>query len=219
MISKLRGYINELHSDTLDLDVNDVIYEINCSKRLLEKLLHHDQDTKILFYIQMVVREDAQILYGFSTLHEKKCFQILTSVQGVGNRVGLALMSIADPERLATVINAQDKSFITQAEGVGPKLASRIVNELKDKITGIFHDLPNLSAVSTFETTSTTQQTQTQSSQILHDGVSALVNLGFRVNDAEKAARSVLNDHPNVTVNDLIRQSLGILSNRQTGTR
>lgn len=206
MITKLRGTIDEVHEAALDLDVNGVIYHVLCSKRTLQEL--ETQTGSLKLYTELVVREDSMTLYGFSCAYERDCFRTLTSVQGVGNKVGLAILSIAAPGKIFDAISAQDKAFISQAEGVGPKLAARLINELKDKVR------PRLNLHKENEPLSKATHTResTPEIQLLQDSISALTNLGFKPIDADKAVRSILETTPDLKVNEVIRMALSKLS-------
>ena len=128
MIARLKGKIDQTFEDQLIIDVGGVGYQVFCSRKTLD--VASDYCT---LEIETVVREDAFMLYGFASLDEKANFKLLTSVQGVGARVALAILSALTPQELQNAIACQDKTALTRADGVGPKLASRIVNELKDK--------------------------------------------------------------------------------------
>jgi Holliday junction DNA helicase RuvA len=154
------------------------------------------------------VREDAITLYGFADPQEQQWFKLLTSVQGVGAKVGLSILSIAAPDKIALAIAAQDKTFITQADGVGPKLALRILTELKDKAGKM--DLAALSLNPSPLSERESAQHQGEGS-LSADAVSALVNLGYGKSDAYSAvqrAREKANDN----LQDLIRHALRELS-------
>src|SRR5580693_936346 len=131
MIGKLSGTIDNIMGSQVILDVNGVGYVLTCSARTLRRLGPPKSAAALL--IETHVREDAINLYGFADADEQGWFRLLTTVQGVGAKVALALLSAAEPEELAQIIAAQDKTALTKADGVGPKLALRIVTELKDK--------------------------------------------------------------------------------------
>ena len=131
MIARLKGKIDEVFEDYLIIDVNGVGYQVFCSRRTLDDARAKSDICTI--EIETIVREDAFLLYGFSTMDEKSNFKLLTSVQGVGARVALAILSSLSPQDIQSAIACQDKAMLTRADGVGPKLASRILNELKDK--------------------------------------------------------------------------------------
>lgn len=131
MIGKLTGIIDQIESDTLILDVGGVGYVLNVSPRTMARIGQPGERVSVLVHTH--VREDIIQLYGFADRAEREWFNVLTTVQGVGNKVALAILGVCPPERLPLIIASQDKAALTQADGVGPKLASRILTELKDK--------------------------------------------------------------------------------------
>jgi Holliday junction DNA helicase RuvA len=135
MIAKLAGVVEQIEPDATVIDVNGVGYLAYCSTRTIGRLPTPGSPARLL--IETHVREDHIHLYGFIDAAERDWFRLLTTVQGVGARLALSILSAVSPETLGLVILAQDKPALTRAEGVGPRLAARIVNELRDKIGGI----------------------------------------------------------------------------------
>ncbi len=180
MIAKLKGLVDSVGDDWVIIDVGGVGYLVHASGRSLSELPGRGEIARL--HIETNVREDAITLFGFSDVEERDMFRLLTSVQGVGAKVGLAILSIMEPSDLQNVIAAQDKTAVTRANGVGPKLAGRIVNELKDKVTAIaFSHNTN--------STSTSGNTVVGGDNtVLADAVSALTNLGYRPSEAHAAA-------------------------------
>jgi holliday junction DNA helicase RuvA len=169
VIAMLAGAVDQLGADSLVLDVNGVGYLVFASARTLGRVPARGQSIRLL--IETHVREDHIHLYGFADESERGWFRLLTTVQGVGARLALALLSALPPETLLTAIMAQDKAALTQADGVGPKLAQRIANELKDKVGGIALG-PAAASV------------PVAAAGASADAVSALVNLGYTRSDA-----------------------------------
>ena len=134
MIAKLRGLIDTIGDDYCIIDVNGVGYLVSASSKTLGKLAQGQEATLLT---EMVVREDSLSLFGFADAWEKEWFTTLTKVQGVGAKVCLSILSVLTPAQLSQAISAQDKTSFCRASGVGPKLAARIVTELKDKIVTI----------------------------------------------------------------------------------
>ena len=130
MIAKLTGLIDAIAPDGCVIDVGGVGYHAFASRRTLDRLAVGDA---AVLHVETHVREDHIHLFGFIDPAERNWFRLLTGVQGVGGRVALAILGALDPDRLSLAIVAQDKALLTQADGVGPKLAGRIVSELKDK--------------------------------------------------------------------------------------
>ena len=167
MIAKLTGVVDQVGSDRVVIDVGGVGYLAFCSTRTIGRLPPLGSPARLL--IETHVREDYIHLYGFADATERDWFRRLTTVQGVGARLALAILSAMAPEQLALAILAQDKKALTLAEGVGPKLATRIVNELRDKVTGAV--APAAAQIVT---------TEEGNAGPAADAVSALVNLGYR---------------------------------------
>ncbi len=131
MIGKLRGIVDSLDEDELILDVNGVGYVVAASARTLRALPRRGEPAELL--IETHVREDAIKLYGFVTAAERDWFRLLQSVQGVGAKVALGILGALTADALTAAIARQDKTMMARAPGVGPKLAARLVLELKDK--------------------------------------------------------------------------------------
>ena len=158
--------------------------------------------------IETHVREDHIHLYGFADRQERDWFRLLTTVQGVGARVALALLSVLTPEALATAIAAQDRAAIAQAEGIGPKLAARILNELKDK-AGIIGGDPLAGGIASGRLPAGTGAPQGATAE----AVSALVNLGYGRSEAFAAVNRAAGDAGEAaTVEQLIPLALKDLS-------
>ncbi len=132
MIAKLTGRLDEIGIDHLVIDVQGVGYLVQASARTLAAL--GGQDDIATVFTEMQVSETDMRLIGFSTKEERDWFRLLISVQGVGGKVALAIQSALEADELATAIGSEDAAMVARANGVGPKLASRIVNELKDKV-------------------------------------------------------------------------------------
>lgn len=205
MIGKLSGIIDSFGSDYVLLDVSGVGYLVHCSPRTLQQSGQAGDTAS--FLIDTHVREDAINLYGFADAAEQQWFRLLTSVQGVGARVGMAILGACPPERLGFAIASGDKAAVQAADGVGPKLALRIVTELKDKAGKI-----DLSA-SLPKQEKGAAKIETTAPSIDNDAVSALVNLGYAKSDAFQAvlaAKQKAND--NAGLSDVIRLALKELS-------
>ncbi len=156
----------------------------------------------VFLYTYMSIREDAATLFGFLTADEMKCFKILTSVNGVGAKVGIAILSEFTPEYVYTFISAGDYKSLTGASGVGPKLAQRIVLELKDKVGNAPVELDSPGVVAT-QTGTPTIKNNSQSA------ISALVSLGFLQVEARRVVSTL---DPTMPVEDMIKTSLSLLS-------
>ena len=168
MIAKLAGVVEQIESDAAVIDVNGVGYLAFCSTRTIGRLPPPGAPARLL--IETHVREDHIHLYGFIDTAERDWFRLLTTVQGVGARLALSILSAVAPETLGLAILAQDKPALAQAEGVGPRLASRIVNELRDKISSVPAPAALPLAASRSE--------PTNGGNVTADAISALENLG-----------------------------------------
>ena len=131
MIGKLKGTIDEIGEDHVVVDVHGVGYVAFCSSRTLGRL--GSPGEAVVLFIETYVREDQFRLFGFLSALEREWFRLLQSVQGVGSKVALAVLSTLTPGEIANAIALQDKTSISRAPGVGPKVAIRIVTELKNK--------------------------------------------------------------------------------------
>ena len=205
MIAKLRGIIDTIGNDYCIIDVNGVGYLVSASSKTLGKLTQ-GQETSLL--TEMVVREDSLSLFGFADAWEKEWFLTLTKVQGVGAKVCLSILSVLSPTQLSQAIGAQDKTSFCRASGVGPKLAARIVTELKDKIVtipiGVSANLDE--AVEDVPTVAVLPKDTDYSKS--EDVFSALVNLGYQRLEAYRAVSKVVNENPEAAVPTLIRLAL-----------
>ena len=185
MFAKLTGRIDSISQNTLILDVNGVGYLVLASNRTLSRIGSTGDTASLL--IETQVRETDISLFGFCDALEKEWFKRLTSVQGVGPKAGLALMSACPPEQLSIVIASGDKAALTQADGVGPKLAARILTELKDKVSDLnFGDTKQSSS-----TAPASKSGQGETSAVMDDALSALINLGYGRAEAYTALAQV----------------------------
>ena len=200
MIGKLRGLIDSYGEDFVILDVNGVGYVVQCSARTLQKLPRPGEASALA--IETQVREDSIRLFGFESESERDWFRLLQGVQGVGARVALAILSILSPGDLASAIATQDKAMVARAPGVGPKLAARIVAELKDKA-------PAFGAVDPLVAKLSGETEADAAPSAMRDAISALVNLGYgRPQAAAAVAASLKKLGEGAETGALIRQGL-----------
>ena len=191
MIARLTGKLAETTAEGAVIDVGGVGYQLLCSARTLEALGAVGSDVLILTELQ--VREDAWTLFGFGSAHERDTFRALTSVQGVGGRLALAILSALSPDDLSRAISQGDKAMIGRANGVGPKLAARIANELQGKLgpagMGGATPIPRAGSAA--------------------DALSALANLGFKPVEASAAVNAAQDDlGPDASLDALVRLAL-----------
>ena len=200
MIGKLKGLIDSYGEDFVILDVNGVGYVVQCSTRTLQKLPRPGEASALA--IETQVREDSIRLFGFESESERDWFRLLQGVQGVGAKVALAILSILSPGDLASAIATQDKAMVARAPGVGPKLAARIVAELKDKA-------PAFGAVDPLVAKLSGETEADAAPSAMRDAISALVNLGYgRPQAAAAVAASLKKLGEGAETGALIRQGL-----------
>ncbi|RVT92421.1 Holliday junction branch migration protein RuvA [Sphingomonas crocodyli] len=193
MIARLKGLLAEVAADHLVLDVNGVGYLALASGRTLTAV--GEIGNEVLLLTEMQVREDAITLFGFGSAAERDAFRLLTSVQGVGGRVALSILTVLDAGELSRAIASGDKAMVARANGVGPKLAMRIVNELKDKMGGV--------AIGPATGAPAPKGGATE------DALSALANLGFRPAEASAAVGAAAEElGPTATLDALVRLAL-----------
>ena len=204
MIALLTGRVEALEAGSCVIDVNGVGYLVHASSRTLAALPHPPAQARVL--IETHVREDAIQLFGFADSAEREWFRLLTTVQGVGPRVGLNILSALSPRDLIGAIAAGDKASLTRAAGVGTRLAIRLLTELRDK-TGT---MPTSSGPGM------THMAQPQGAA--EDALSALVNLGYRRPEAQPAvARAAERLGEDAALDAIIREALRELAKRTTG--
>ena len=204
MIGKLKGLVDSFGEDVVLIDCGGVCYEAFCSTRTLQALPRVGEAAVV--FIETIVREDLIRLYGFATEAEKAWFNLLMTVQGVGARVALSILSALTPSELASAVALQDKAMIGRANGVGPKLALRLVTELKGKV-------PAIGSIDAGTLGLQTALGEGVASGNVADAVSALVNLGYASAQASGAvARVIAREGEGTATEKLIRLGLRELS-------
>jgi holliday junction DNA helicase RuvA len=192
MIARLTGILAETHMDHVVLDVGGVGYLVLASTRTIAAI--GPVGGQVMLLTELQVREDSMTLFGFGSAGERDWFRLLTGVQGVGGKVGLNILSALDAEELSRAVAAQDKAMVARANGVGPKLAERIVRELKDKVGHVAFGAVGAGTPATGHGA---------------DAVSALTGLGFKPGEASAAvaaAEAELGD--GATLDALVRLAL-----------
>ena len=191
MIARLSGILVETAADSAVIDVAGVGYLVHLSGRTLAAI--GAVGGEVVIPTELQVREDAWTLFGFGSTAERDAFRSLTGIQGVGGRLALAILSILSPDELARAVAQDDKAMIGRANGVGPKLAARIANELKGKlgVTGLAGAAPAPRAGAAA------------------DALSALANLGFKPAEASAAVNAAQDElGPEATLDALVRLAL-----------
>lgn len=179
MIAHIQGTVAEkFPPNSCIVDVNGVGYEINLTMLDFEKI---NLDDKIKFYTYHSIRENAEELYGFSELVAKKLFELLISVQGVGPKAGMAILSLASPEEVRNAIANADSAFISKASGVGKKSAERVIVDLRDKVGIPSH----------YGSTTPVVKNTTIEPDKTDEALNALIALGFPLKEASAALQGI----------------------------
>jgi Holliday junction DNA helicase RuvA len=203
MIAQLTGRIEQLAEGSCIVDVNGVGYLVHASTRTLAALPPPPTSARLL--IETHVREDAILLYGFAEAAERDWFRLLTTVQGVGAKVALSVLSSLSPRDLVSVIAAGDRASLTRAPGVGTKLAVRLLTELRDK-AGMMPTSPGFAVA------------PLRPPGVAEDALSALVNLGYRRPEAQPVvARVIERLGDGAHLDAVIRDALRELAQRAVG--
>ena len=196
MIGKLTGRLDAISDNGAIIDVGGVGYSVFTSSRTMSQLGSIGEVVTVL--VETHVREDHIHLYAFYSDDEKRWFQTLQTVQGVGSKAALAILSALTSEDIMNSLLSEDKTMFVRADGVGQKLATRIVSELKDKVDGFF-----AGKVDNIETATS------QDNSLIADAISAMVNLGFSRFEAQKAVSKASNYKANIeTLDKLIAATL-----------
>jgi holliday junction DNA helicase RuvA len=191
MIARLTGTLAETTSDSAVIDVGGIGYLVQMSGKTLDAI--GNVGSQVLVLTELQVREDAWTLFAFGSTAERDAFRALTSIQGVGGRLALAILSALSPDELARAVAQDDKAMIGRANGVGPKLAARIANELQGKL-----------GVSTLGGVAPAPRRGAAA-----DALSALGNLGFKPAEASAAVNAALDDlGPAASLDALVRLAL-----------
>ena len=196
MITFLMGTIAEVNADSAVVNVNGIGYEVLCSGRTLAQY-QVGQEVKVLTHLH--IREQDHTLFGFADEEERNMFRMITQVSGVGPKVGLAILSALQPAQIVEAIMTQSGKMMAQANGVGPKLGERIVRELKDKVG----TLPTVATGGVV--------VAAPMGSVSADVVSALVNMGFKDNEAQQAVAKATKNDPNAVFDDMFKTALQVL--------
>ncbi len=191
MIAQLNGKLIEKNPTNLIVDCNGVGYDVKISLNTFSAV---GSDENVIVYTKLIVREDAQILYGFADKTEREMFNHLISVSGIGPSTGMIMLSSMVPSEIANAITSEDAKTIQSIKGIGAKTAQRVIIDLKDKMLKMAFSSENI-----FNTDNTNQ----------FDALTALVSLGFDKKAAEKALDKVATG--NESVEELIKGALKIL--------
>jgi len=192
MIAKLTGKIDEVFEDHAILDVSGVGYQVFASS---STLAHCRNVVSTSLFIETHVREDHIHLYGFLNIEDKQAFQHLQTVSGIGAKVALNVLSHLTPSDIQGAIDMKDKTIFSSVSGIGPKLAERMLLELKNKAFSM-------------HATSIISSTSKLDNNIIDDASQALVNLGISKNEAVTLVKNIMQNSPNATIDQVIRTAL-----------
>ncbi len=201
MIAYLNGKLLEKQTNTAIVDVGGVGYEVSIPLSTFYELGDVGSDVSLRIYTH--VREDAIQLFGFKTLRERDLYLRLISVQGIGAKSGITMLSGMSADEIIMAIRTNDLARLTSIPGVGQKTAERLVIELRDKVGELSGDGTVLDAAS---------RTALPAEAMFEDALSALVNLGYQRNAAEKALNQAAQEGTEISVQKLLRRSLQILA-------
>lgn len=204
MIGQLRGRILDKQPPWLVLDVGGVGYELEASMNTFYALAQTPESEEIRLFTHMVVREDAQLLYGFASADEREMFRALVKVSGVGPKVGLAILSTLSAEEFGLCVQQEDAAALTRVPGIGKKTAERLIVEMRDR-------LPQAALNSSIDVGVVPAAEGGGVNNAVQDAVSALIALGYRPADASKAVRAQP-DAEGQSSELLIRGALQVLS-------
>lgn len=206
MIGKLKGIVDSIYEEYLILDINGVGYRVFCSNKILSSI---EIGSSLSLTIQTIVKEDAIMLFGFLNDYEKAWFETLCKVNGIGNKMALKIMGTLTIDEILIAIDSQDSKIFCRAPGVGQKIASRIITELKDirKTLGVFDNIEI--NIDTNNNISNNLDNDTR----LKDALSALENLGYQKNVAYNIIASILKEREDIVIESLITEALKRINN------
>ncbi len=201
MIGRLTGKLAAKNPPELLIDVNGVGYEVSAPMSTIYQL--PEQGQAVVLYIHFVVREDAQLLYGFATEKERALFRALIKVNGVGPKIGLAVLSSLSADTFVQCVADGDIKLLAQTPGVGKKTAERLIVEMRDKLLNWNSNHADALSLSTFN-----PMTAPGVSGAQKDAIDALVSLGYKAVDISKTVAQLVKDQPTLTSEAIIRAVL-----------
>ena len=222
MIASLKGTLISIGKSDIILEVNDVGYFLNVSTKLISSL--GDLGANLFLYTDLQIKDDKIIMYGFATFKDQNFFKLLQSVQGVGPRAALSILSTLNVDEIILAISSGDKAMIARADGVGPKVAGRITTELLDKIS-TFNTNKSQEIINNQKSDKLVKQLDLENNynqddyeNIVEDIISALVNLGFGRSEVFTVVMKIKKDfsinkkNKEFTVNNIVPLALKELS-------
>ena len=222
MIASLKGTLTSIGKSDIILEVNDVGYFLNVSSKFISSL--GDLGSNLFLYTDLQIKDDKIIMYGFATFKDQNFFKLLQSVQGVGPRAALSILSTLNVDEIILAISSGDKAMIARADGVGPKVAGRITTELLDKIS-TFNTNKSQEIINNQKSDKLVKQLDLENNfnqddyeNIVEDIISALVNLGFGRSEVFTVVMKIKKDfsinkkNKEFTVNNIVPLALKELS-------
>ncbi|MEM9621149.1 MAG: Holliday junction branch migration protein RuvA [Pseudomonadota bacterium] len=208
MIGRIAGTLLEISDQILLVDVQGVAYEVEVSAQVLLQL--PQLQAPITLHTHMVVREDAQLLFGFVSRAERELFRAFIKLNGVGPKLGLALISALDPPTLVAAVRHHDVSALTRVPGVGKKTAERLLLELKSRIDSLTEAGAVPATVADVDLSAAADPAAVQRGGAAQEAEDALVALGYRLPDAQRAVMLALQetDADSQSAQDLVRRAL-----------
>jgi Holliday junction DNA helicase RuvA len=222
MIASLTGILTSIGKSEIILEVNGVGYLLNVSSKLLSSL--GEIGSKLSVFTDLQIKDDKMLLYGFATYADQNFFRLLQTVQGVGPKAALSILSALTVDELILAISSGDKDMISRAEGVGPKVAGRVTAELVEKVTSMnLMTGNNLNQISSKEVNSNNLETHfltkdKEHTEVVEDIISALINLGYTRSEVFSVIMAIKKDfnqkkiNTDFTVNSIIPIALKELS-------
>ena len=208
MIASLKGIVTTINKSDIILEVNGIGYLLNVSSRLIASL--GDLGSSLFLYTDLKIKDDKIAMYGFINASEQSFFNLLQSVQGVGPKAALALLSTLSVEEIILAISSSDKTMLSRAEGIGPKAASRIASELLDKVSKFNLDYSIKSVGSKLNNNEQNNLNFPEDSYddnlsaIVEDSISALINLGYGRSEVFSVVMKIKNDFSKDKKNKLL---------------
>lgn len=206
MIGKLSGIVDSIYDDYLILDVNGIGYRVFCSSKVLSTNINIG--SKVTFYIETIVKEDSITLFGFKNIKEKECFNTLCKVSGVGNKVALKIMGVAEVDEIICGIINSDKNIFCRAPGVGSKVALRIITELQNSL--FVKGYENIKLNNSLENNTNLDNSN---KQIILDAISALEGLGYQKSYVRNIVLNIISEKPYLTLESVVTESLKKINN------
>lgn len=205
MIGKLKGYIENVFEDSIILNVNDVGYKVFCSNRTISKI--QNIKDKISLYIETIVKEDSITLFGFDDLLDQECYNVLCTVNGIGNKVAMKILSVLNYNEIIYALANKDQVIFNRVPGIGPKLALRIITELKDNYLIKKNNILIQNSVNNLETENISNK------ELINDAVKALESLGYQKNIVYNLVMTILKTRPDLTLESIITEALKKINN------